>query len=123
MLTKEQQKILNYAFYATLAMSGLTLLLVFLGSLNLGLLAIAELIALPVLGLMVKKGNYKASIALLSLFIIDRIAFVINFGSQIITPTYGLIPFKLISAVYISWALWVCFYGSYKTLKAEQKKT
>ncbi len=123
MATKEQQKYLNYAFYAAIAMSGTILLFSFWLGYTAGFWTKAELILFPILGFLVKRGNYKASAILLSLFVVDRIAFLVNRGPQLLTPTIGPIPSQLIVAVLQSWILWIYFHRAFQTLNNKERRS
>jgi hypothetical protein len=109
----KNQKILNNAFYATLLMPGLSLIAWFLGILSANLLGSIELIMLPLLGYLTKKGSKKASILLLMLFSIDRFFLFKNWIYHL--PNI----LSIIQAVFISFILWSYFYKAYFVLKTK----
>ena len=111
--TIEKQKVLNHAFYVTLIMFGFSLLLFISNKVVVGWFGLAEFILLPTLGYLTKKGNKNAVIALLTLFIIDRIMLFINWGEYLTNPL------SIISVVLISFVLWGYFYRAYLIIKKQ----
>ena len=109
--TTEKQKVLNHAFYATLVMLGFSLLLFISDKVVVGWFGLAESILLPTLGYLTKKGNKSAVIALLTLFIIDRIMLFINWREYLATPL------SIVSVVLISFVLWGYYYRAYLIMK------
>ena len=107
----KSQKILNNAFYATLVMAGLTLIAFILGFVSANLFGIMEFILFPTLGYFTKRGSKKAVIALLVLFIFDRVMLFVNWSSHL-TDMFSIIP-----AVFISFTLWSYFYKAYLAIK------
>ena len=113
-----EQKTLNTAFIATLVFSGINVVFLLLLSsyIKISLLGLVELVLFPVLGYFTKKRSKIAVKALLVLFIIDRIALLINWSS------YLAKPLQLLPPLFITYAFWICFYGAYRVLNKKEAK-
>lgn len=116
MKENRDQKILNQAFYATLFMSGLSLAAFLLGYVGIGIIGTVLLILFPTLGYLTKRGNKKAIIALLVMFIIDRVLLFVSWGGSTIRPA------GMIATVFISFAYWSCFYKAYWVIRKVEKE-
>lgn len=104
----------------TLVWTGLTILiLLFMSNVviisNFGM---AELILFPALGYFTKKGNKNASTFLLALFILDRIIWLMNWGSHFVEK-----PLNFLIPVSISLCLWNYFYKAYWIIKKRAGKS
>lgn len=118
----EKQKALNQAFYATLVMSGLSLgAFIFLGyvfTVN-PIIALVELILFPILGFLVMKGKQKAGLALIIIFLIDRLFIIDNIVDLI--QQSGITAVFL--PVFLSFVYWIIFYKAYLYLKRDKTAT
>ena len=110
----KKQKALNQAFYATLVMSGLSLISIILFSVEfIPYTALAGLIIFPILGFLVMKGKRLAGLVLIIVFLIDRL-FMAKYVIAVIQQkgvTSALFP------VFLSLVYWTIFYRAYLYLK------
>jgi hypothetical protein len=112
----EKHKALKYAFYATIAVSLINIIIaVFLtNQFYLTPLSLVEILIFPILGFFTMKGSLNASRLLLAVFTIDRIMALFRWTSNM--SAMGIFTF-------VSWTLlfWYFYYKAYLYLKNDKK--
>jgi len=115
----ERQKALNNAFYATLFMTVISLSVVIFGYAKLNTLAICEMALFIIFGFLTMKSKKFASLGLLILFVLDRILWVINWGTNLNTTN----PSQLLFPVIYTYTIWIIFYKAYLFTKKPYLET
>ena len=114
------QKALNNAFHASLVVFCIGVLAL-ISSRTINPLGIIEVTLFPIFGYFTKKGKKEAAIALLILFIIDRLIFII-YGLPILNSQRSFNIISIVLPVFYTLTLWNFFYVGYLAAKSLDKK-
>lgn len=120
----ENQKRLNKAFTVTLIIAGLQIFITW--NFAFSLLRLLEYLLSPVLGYLTKRGNQKASLALLVVFVIGSVlsltsGFMGIMRSSLQFPANLFLLALLGIAIWIGVSIWNVYFRAYKILKFVKK--
>lgn len=112
---KNKQKILNEAFYVTIFLAAANVIAILFEVTQLTFAVVIFLIVYLVLGFFTKRSSLIAALALLILFSIDSILWMINWLPRTSSPV-GVYVYLLMRV-----AFWWAFYKAYLTIKHNKK--
>jgi len=115
-----EKKALDNAFAAALFLIFYSILIKILSKATFDYVFVLEIILFIIFSYFTKQGNKNASIALLTLFIIDRVLYAINI-IQIINIYFS--PIGLIFSFLFTIILWHYFYRAFLAIKTIEDKS